>query len=85
MGRVVLLGHVGVGIGLEVFVEALVVFVGGAAVGAGGDDFFLGGVDVGVVEGGLDESGGLESVSVEIWRDRDRMQNLHRRASRCGS
>ena len=26
--RVVLLGHVGVGIGLEVFVEALVVFVG---------------------------------------------------------
>ena len=39
--RVVLFGDVGVGIGLEVFVEALVVFVGGAAVGAGGDDFFL--------------------------------------------
>lgn len=59
MRRVVLLRHVRVGAGLEVLVQALVVLVGGAAVHARGDDFFLGGVDVGVVQGGLDEGGGL--------------------------
>ena len=53
--RVVLLRHIGLGTGLEILVEALVVFVRGTAVHAGGDDFFLRGVDVGVVEGGLDE------------------------------
>ena len=62
MRRVVLLRHVGLGTGLEVLVEALVVFVGGTSVHAGGNDFFLRGVDVGVVEGGLNKGGRLESV-----------------------
>ena len=62
MRRVILLRHIGLGTGLEILVEALIVFVGGTSVYAGGDDFFLGGVDVGVVEGGLDEGGRLESV-----------------------
>ena len=83
--RVVLLGHVGVGTGLEVLVQALVVFVGRAAVHAGGDDFFLGRVDVGVVEGGLDEGRGLRPVSMKDCRNRDAVQRLHRRASRCES
>lgn len=56
MRRVVFLRHVGIGIGLEILVFGLRIFVCGAAVGARGDDFFVRGVNVGVVEGGLDES-----------------------------
>ena len=51
--RVIFFGYIGVRIGLKVFVEALVVFVSRAAVGTGSDDFFLGRIDVRVVEGGL--------------------------------
>ena len=65
MRRVIFLRHVGLGTGLEVLVQALVVFVGRTTVHAGGDDFFLGGIDVGVVESGLDEGRGLALVSVE--------------------
>ena len=38
---IVLLRDIGLGAGLKVLVEALVVFVGGTSVRAGGDDFFL--------------------------------------------
>ena len=65
MRRVVLFCHVGIRVRLEVFVEAFVVFVGGATVSACGDDLFLGGVDVRVVERGLNEGGGLAMVSVD--------------------
>ena len=59
MGAIVLLGHIGLVVGLEVFVIGLGVFVCGAPVGFGGYDFFLRGVDVGVVEGGLNQGSGL--------------------------
>ena len=41
MRRVVLLRHIGLGTGLEILVKALVVFVCGTPVHAGGDDFFF--------------------------------------------
>ena len=63
MRRVVLFCHVGIRVGLEIFVEAFVVFIGGATVGACSDDFFLRGVDIRVVERCLDEGGGLAMVS----------------------
>ena len=84
--RVVLLRHIGLGTGLKILVETLVVFVGGTSVHAGGDDFFLRGVDVGVVEGGLDKGGRLESViSMEESMCWCGMRDLHHPASRCGS
>ena len=63
--RVVLFCHVGIRVRLEIFVEAFIVFIGGATVSACGDDFFLGGVDICIVERGLNEGGGLAMVSVE--------------------
>lgn len=66
--RVILFGHIGVGVGLKVFVEALVVFVSRAAVGTGSDNFLFRRIDVRVVEGGLNEGGGLATLSTEYLR-----------------
>lgn len=57
--RVILLSNIGLAVGLEVLVVRLGVFISRAAVCFGSDDFFVGGVDVGVVEGGLNKRGGL--------------------------
>lgn len=63
--RVKLFGHIGIRIRLEVFIEALVIFVSGATFHACSDDFFLGGVNISVVEGGLNKGGGLRKISIE--------------------
>lgn len=61
--RVVLFCHVGIRVGLEILVEAFVVFIGGATVSACSNDFFLRGIDIRVVERCLNEGGGLAIVS----------------------
>ena len=57
---VVLLGGVGVGASVKVFVDALLVLVGAAPVGSGGDDIFVAGGHVLVLQSGRDECARLD-------------------------